>query len=150
MDQIFHRVKMLQPFIWTIYCFHEELNHGVNQLLSADRVNRSCLLCHLLVIHNLLALSGSWTGPHILPNPMRVTLGKSIMFEMYFCIFQRKEPVHFSAPQTHSQKILSWKWAFLMAPLQQPACNWNLSLFPSNQPPFSSALISTDEKNDKG
>lgn len=82
MGQIFHRVKMPQPFTWAIYCFHEELNRGVNQLLSADKGNRSCLLCHLLVIHNLLALSGCWAGPHILPNPKRVTLGKLIKFEM--------------------------------------------------------------------
>lgn len=150
MGQIFHRVKMLQPFIWTIYCFRKELNHGVNQLLSADKGNRSCLLCHLPVIHNLLALSGCWAGPHILPNSKRVTLGKSITFEMYFCIFQREGPVYFSTLQTHSQKRLSWKWAFLRVPLQQAAWNWNLSLFPSNQPPFSSALISTDGKNDKG
>lgn len=150
MGQVFHRVKMLQPFIWIICCFCEELNHGVNLLLSAGKGNRSCLLCHLLVIHNLLAPSGSRTGPHIFPNPMRVTLGKSITFEMYFCIFQRKGPVHFSTLQTHSQKILSRKWAFLLVPLQYAASNWNLSLFPSNQPPFSSALISADEKNDKG
>lgn len=85
MGQIFHGVKTAEPFIWTIYCFHKQLNHGVNQPLSADKGNRSYLLGHLLVIHNLpLVLSRCWTGPYILPTPKRVTMGKSIMFEMYF------------------------------------------------------------------
>lgn len=85
MVQNFHGVKTAEPFIWTIYCFCEQLNHGVNQLLSADRGNRSCLLSHLLVIHNLpLALPGCWSGPYISQAPKKVTVGKSIMFEMYF------------------------------------------------------------------
>lgn len=98
MGQIFHRVEMPLPFIWTIYCFHKELNHGVNHLLSADKGNRSSLLCHLLVIHNLLALSGSWTGHHTLLNPMRIALGKSIMFQVYFCTFLEERTCSFLYP----------------------------------------------------
>lgn len=85
MGQIFHGVKTAEPFIWTIYCFRKQLNHGVNQPLSADKGNRSCLLSHLLVIHNLpFALADCWTGPYTSLALKRVTMGKSIMFEMYF------------------------------------------------------------------